>query len=110
MKGTRLLETCRELKQTYTKKELCVKLIIYQNYTELHGQQNVKYFVYGLFKMKQILYLPTRTSPLITYSKQFIDFKECLQVRIKYFDFFQFLLALVVLFMDSWEFSLKAAV
>jgi hypothetical protein len=26
-----LLETCTELKQIYTKKELCVKLVIYKN-------------------------------------------------------------------------------
>jgi len=24
------------------KKELCVKLVIYKNYTEMHGQQNLK--------------------------------------------------------------------
>jgi len=24
------------------KKELCVKLVIYKNYTEIHGQQNIK--------------------------------------------------------------------
>jgi hypothetical protein len=24
------------------KKELCVKLVIYKNYTEMHGQQNIK--------------------------------------------------------------------
>jgi len=25
------------------KKELCVKLVIYKNYTEMHGQQNIKF-------------------------------------------------------------------
>ena len=25
-------------------KELCVKLVIYKDYTEMHGQQNIKYF------------------------------------------------------------------
>jgi hypothetical protein len=25
------------------KKELCIKLVIYQNYTEMHGQQNIKH-------------------------------------------------------------------
>jgi len=25
------------------KKELCVKLVIYKNYTEMHGQQNMSY-------------------------------------------------------------------
>ena len=24
-------------------KELCVKLVIYKNYTEMHGQQNIKH-------------------------------------------------------------------
>jgi len=24
-------------------KELCVKLVIYKDYTEMHGQQNIKY-------------------------------------------------------------------
>jgi hypothetical protein len=24
------------------KKELCVRLVIYKNYTEMHGQQNIK--------------------------------------------------------------------
>jgi hypothetical protein len=26
------------------KKELCVKLIIYKDYTEMHGQQNIKFY------------------------------------------------------------------
>ena len=26
------------------RKELCVKLVIYKNYTEMHGQQNINYF------------------------------------------------------------------
>ena len=26
------------------KKELCVKLVIYKDYTEMHGQQNIKYW------------------------------------------------------------------
>jgi len=26
----------------YEKKEMCVKLVIYKNYTEMHGQQNIK--------------------------------------------------------------------
>jgi len=25
------------------KKELCVKLVIYKDYTEMHGQQNIKF-------------------------------------------------------------------
>ena len=43
MMRTWVLETCRYLEKTYTKKELCVKLDIYKNYTEMHGQQNIKY-------------------------------------------------------------------
>ena len=42
MISTGLVETCRELKYTYRKKELSVKLVIYKNYTEMHGQQNIK--------------------------------------------------------------------
>lgn len=38
--------------------------------------------------MKQIIYLHTRTSLMITYAKQFIDFEEGIQIRTKYFDFF----------------------
>ena len=30
-----MLETCRNLEQTYTKRELCVKLVIYKKYTEI---------------------------------------------------------------------------
>jgi len=26
-------------------KELCVKLVIYKDYTEIHGQQNIKFFL-----------------------------------------------------------------
>jgi len=26
----------------YTKKELCIKLVIYKNWTEMHGQQDMK--------------------------------------------------------------------
>jgi len=26
------------------KKELCIKLVIYKNYTEMHGQQNMKQY------------------------------------------------------------------
>jgi len=29
------------LKWTYKKKELFVKLVIYKNYTKMHGQQNI---------------------------------------------------------------------
>jgi len=29
------------------KKELCVKLVIYKDYTEMHGQQNVKMFLHS---------------------------------------------------------------
>jgi hypothetical protein len=44
MMSTRVLETCRDLEQTYNEKELCVKLVIYNNYTEmLYGQQNIKF-------------------------------------------------------------------
>jgi len=25
------------------KKELCVKLVVYKDYTEMHGQQNIEY-------------------------------------------------------------------
>jgi hypothetical protein len=42
MMGTWLPETCREQKQTYMKKELCVKLVMYKDYTEMHGQRNIK--------------------------------------------------------------------
>ena len=52
-----------------------------------------------------------RTSLKITYTEQFIDFEDGLQIRTKYFDFFfQFLIAFVLLFMVTREFSLKAAV
>ena len=39
-----MLETCRGMKYTYCKtKMLCIKLVNYwDNYTEMHGQQNVK--------------------------------------------------------------------
>jgi hypothetical protein len=30
-------------------KELCVKLVIYKDYTEMHGQQNIKFFT-NIFK------------------------------------------------------------
>jgi hypothetical protein len=40
--STRLLETCTEMKQAYRKKELCVKLVICKNYTEMHGQQSIQ--------------------------------------------------------------------
>ena len=28
-------------------KELCVKLVIYKDYTEMHGQQNIKFYNTG---------------------------------------------------------------
>ena len=31
------------IEKTYIKKELCVKLVIYKDYTEMHGQQNIKF-------------------------------------------------------------------
>ena len=53
MMSTRLLETCREYKYIfiyiylyifiYIYKELCVKLVIYWNYTEMHGHKNIKF-------------------------------------------------------------------
>ena len=46
MMSTWVLETCRDLEQTYKKKELCVGLVMYKNYTEMLGQQNVKFHVY----------------------------------------------------------------
>jgi len=30
------------------KKEMCVKLVIYENYTEMHGQENIKFCQYTL--------------------------------------------------------------
>ena len=41
---THVLETCRDMKQTYCKtKILCIKLVNYwDKYTEMHGKQNVK--------------------------------------------------------------------
>jgi hypothetical protein len=44
MMSTGLLETCREVKQIHWKK--CVKLVINQNYAEMHGQQNIKWQSY----------------------------------------------------------------
>jgi len=32
------LENCNK----YIRKELCIKLVVYKNYTEMHGQQNLK--------------------------------------------------------------------
>jgi len=34
-------------------KELCVKLIIYKDYTEMHGQQNIKSLKLGSLKMRK---------------------------------------------------------
>jgi len=55
MTGTWLPETCREQKKNIGlhEKELCVKLVIYKDYTEMHGQQNIKFckahfFVYQI--------------------------------------------------------------
>ena len=31
-------------------KELCIKLVIYKNYTEMHIQQNIKKFNFGVLK------------------------------------------------------------
>jgi len=32
--------------ETYIhEKELCVKLLIYKDYTEMHGQQNIKFYL-----------------------------------------------------------------
>jgi hypothetical protein len=42
--GTWLPETCRELKYTYMKKELCVKLVIYKGYFTYHQVFNIKKF------------------------------------------------------------------
>jgi hypothetical protein len=42
--GTWLPETCRDLEINIHDKELCVKLVIYKVYTEMHGQQNIKSF------------------------------------------------------------------
>ena len=38
--GIWLPETCRE---NIHEKELCVKLVIYIDYTEMHGQRNIKF-------------------------------------------------------------------
>jgi len=43
---TEVLETCRDLEYTYTEKEMYVKLAIYKNYTEVDGQQNIKFYFY----------------------------------------------------------------
>jgi len=40
--GTWLPEICRVLEINIHEKELCVKLVIYKDYTEMHGQQNIK--------------------------------------------------------------------
>ena len=38
-----MLETCRGLEWTYCKiKQVCIKLVIVQAYTKMHGQQNIK--------------------------------------------------------------------
>jgi len=38
-----VLEKCRDLESICKEKELCIKLVIYKNYTEMHGQQNIKF-------------------------------------------------------------------
>ena len=38
-------QNMQRIEKKHTQKELCVKLVIKQNYTELHGQQNIKYSV-----------------------------------------------------------------
>jgi hypothetical protein len=67
MMSTGLLETCREVKYTNTLKK-CVKLVINKNYTEMHGQRNIKKYIrsrnlVSMPKMKftyeQILFLKT---------------------------------------------------
>jgi hypothetical protein len=45
MMGTGVLETCREIEWIYTKKEMCVKLVIYKNWTEMDRQRNMKFIV-----------------------------------------------------------------
>jgi len=41
--GTWLAETCRDLEWTYDEgRELWVKLVFYNNYTQMYGQQNIK--------------------------------------------------------------------
>ena len=38
-----MLETCRGIQQTYHKnKNLCIKLVNYYDYTEMHGQHSIK--------------------------------------------------------------------
>jgi hypothetical protein len=32
-----------ENRNRHTYKKLCVKLVIYKDYTEMHGQQNIKF-------------------------------------------------------------------
>jgi hypothetical protein len=36
--------------------ELCVKLVIYKDYTDMHGQQNIKFFRIT-YKIQILLYL-----------------------------------------------------
>jgi len=41
-----LVEPKRPQMETYRKKRLCVKLVIYKDYTEMHGQKNTKFLKY----------------------------------------------------------------
>ena len=45
MMSTWLTETCRKLKWTNKVQEFCVKLVIYRDYTEMYGQQNIKFLI-----------------------------------------------------------------
>ena len=33
-----------ENRNKHTRKELCIKLVIYKDYTKMHGQQNIKFY------------------------------------------------------------------
>jgi hypothetical protein len=33
----------KKIEKTYIKMELCVRMVIYKDYTEMQGQQNIKF-------------------------------------------------------------------
>jgi hypothetical protein len=41
--STELLETYRGFKETYHRRKVCVKLVIYQNFTKMHGPKNINH-------------------------------------------------------------------
>jgi len=86
-----------ENRNKYIWKELCVKLVIYWNYTEMHGHQNIKYHSSVCSSLCEKCHFPYNLRLLMLFRKNYVSVTYTFSLKINQF--------LVTVTMFIWKHS-----